>query len=205
MDTFGDSNKIIADNYLKWFSENYMQLKKKYRQFCTENYYEWDEDIFSDTYLKIYESIVRNGLEDNTNKGFDNYTFKAFKCNIQREKQYARVAKRDLNYTTDEVNILYENYYDRTMDDARNKIASDLYKDFATLYLMMTVEENFDNEHFHLFKLKHLCGMTYKQIALKTNQKGVRQKILDVKNWLKDNVKKDDIQQSFMLIYGDLL
>lgn len=195
-----------AETFINYIADNYTDLYKKYRQFCKEKDYQWDEDIFEDTILSCYQAIERKGgLEDLTSQGIENYFFRSFKCNIQREKQYARVAKRDLNYTTDEVNILYENYYDRTMDDARNKIASDLYKDFATLYLMMTVEENFDNEHFHLFKLKHLCGMTYKQIALKTNQKGVRQKILDVKNWLRDNVKKDDIQQSFMLIYGDLL
>ena len=195
-----------AETFINYIADNYQDLFKKYRQFCKEKDYGWDEDIFEDTILSCYQAIERKGgLEDLTPQGIENYFFRSFKCNIQREKQYARVAKRDLNYTTDEVNILYENYYDRTMDDARNKIALDLYKDFATLYLMMTVEENFDNEHFHLFKLKHLCGMTYKQIALKTNQKGVRQKILDVKNWLRDNVKKDDIQQSFMLIYGDLL
>ena len=69
----------------------------------------------------------------------------------------------------------------------------------------MTVEENFDGEYFYLFKLKQLCGYTYKQLTQKTNIKGARQKVLDVKAWLKNNLTKDEINKAFINIYGDLL
>lgn len=47
--------------------------------------------------------------------------------------------------------------------------------------------------------------MTYKQLTDKTGIKGVRQKILDVKQWLKDNLTKEEINKAFQLAYGDLL
>ena len=46
--------------------------------------------------------------------------------------------------------------------------------------------------------------MTYAQLAKKTNAKGIRQKVVTVKNWLKENVKKEDIKKAFELEYGDL-
>ena len=84
-------------------------------------------------------------------------------------------------------------------------LKSDLYKDFATLYLMKKVESNFDNEHFYLFRVKELTpGMTYKKLSESTNLKGVRQKVVEVKKWLQQNVTKEDINNAFMKMYGDL-
>lgn len=202
----GDSkNKVIADNYLKWFSLNYTPLKNKYRKYCIENHYEWDEDIFSDTYLRIYEKILRNGLKDNSETGFNNYTFKSFKQNLQREKQYCRNSKRDANIDSESLHSLYEEYYNSHNNSSQQKLKNDLYIDFATLYIMHKVDENFDYEHSYLFRTKHLCNLTYKELAQMSNIKGVRQKVLTVKNWVKDNVTKDELQEAFQRIYGDLL
>lgn len=122
-----------------------------------------------------------------------------------REKQYARNQKRDLNVEADDVDVMYEEWCNNNKEDSRTKILSDMWKDFSCLYIMMLVEDNWDDEHFYLFRLKHLCNMTYKQLTDKTGIKGVRQKILDVKQWLKDNLTKEDINKAFQLAYGDLL
>jgi hypothetical protein len=47
--------------------------------------------------------------------------------------------------------------------------------------------------------------MTYKQVAEKTNLKGVRTRILEVKKWLKENITKDEVKDKFYEIYKDLL
>jgi hypothetical protein len=39
--------------------------------------------------------------------------------------------------------------------------------------------------------------LTYKQLAEKTNAKKARQKVINVKNWVKENIKQDDIKKSF--------
>ena len=199
---------IVEDNrlFITYINNHYNQLFYKYRQFCKEKDYGWDEDIFQDTILNCYNAITKKGkLQDTSNQGIENYFFKSFKMNLMREKQYARNMKRDLNVEADDVDVMYEEWTNNNKEDARTKILSDMWKDFSCLYIMMLVEENFDDERFHLFKLKHLCNMTYKQIADKTGIKGVRQKILDVKQWLKDNLTKEEINKAFQLAYGDLL
>lgn len=200
------TNEEIAKEYLNWFSSQYNLLKNKYRKFCSEKQYDWDEDVFSDTYLKIYDSICRNGLQDPTPQGFDNYTFRSFKQNIQREKQYCRVSKRDLNYTSDSINTAYESWYNEHNDSSINKIRNDLYKDFAVLYIMHRVESEFDQEHFRLFNLKTMIpNMTYKKLQEKTHCTSCRQKVVDVKNWVKENISKGEITAAFNKMYGNLL
>lgn len=193
--------------FLNYINDHYTLLKNKYRKFCIEKQYDWDEDVFSDTILNCYNAITKKGqLNDTTAQGIENYFFRSFKQNIQREKQYCRVSKRDLNYTSDSLNIAYENWYNETKDSAINKIRTDLYKDFAVLYIMHRVEDEFDQEHFRLFNLKTMIpNMTYKKLQEKTHCTGCRQKVVNVKNWVKDNISKKEIGDAYQRIYGDLL
>lgn len=195
------------DRFIKYINDNYQLLKNKYRRFCSEKMYDWDEDIFSDTILKCYEAIQRKGkLEDTSNQGIENYFFRSFKQNIQREKQYCRVSKRDLNINSDNINAVYEEWFNKSNDSAINKIRTDLYKDFAVLYIMHRVEDVFDQEHFRLFNLKTMIpNMTYKKLQEKTHCTSCRQKVVNVKNWVKDNVTKKEIGDAYQRIYGDLL
>ena len=192
-----------ANKYLKWINQNYDKQKSKLKAFCADKNYDWDEDIFCDTYLKIFEKILKNGIKDDSDSGFDNYTFMSFKINMLRDKQYARNLKRDNNI----INLTgaYSEYLDSLLTQ-EEKLKSDLYKDFACLYLMNKVEENFDNEHFYLFRLKTFDKtMTYQKLQEKTGIKGVRQKVVNVKNWLKSNVTKKEIDEAFTDTYGNLL
>lgn len=195
------SGNTQAKRFLEWVNKNYEEQKSKLKAFCNDKKMEWDEDTFCDTYMKIYEKILKTPLKDDSDKGFDGYMFMSFKINTIRSKQYARNCKRDMNVDVDAANEDFSNKNKLTTND---KLLNDLYKDFATLYLMSEVENHFDTEHFHLFKLKTFTSMTYAQLAKKTNMKGVRQKVVAVKTWLKENVKKEDIKKAFELEYGDL-
>ena len=193
-------NEAIARRYLDWINKNYDIQKKKLQSFCNDKKYDWDEDIFCETYLKVYEKILRNGMLDSTDKGFDNYTFLAFKINTMRNKQYARNQKRDLNVKN--LSGAYE-LYSQTKITEREKLINDLRKDYFTLYLMKKVEEHFDAEHFYLFRLKTFTNMTYAKLSEHTGIKGCRQKVVDVKNYLKNNVSKDEIEKAFEEEYGE--
>lgn len=191
--------------FLQHINDNYNQLKSKYMKFCHDKQYDWDEDIYSDTILKCHDAIKRKGrLEDTTPQGIENYFFKSFKINLQREKQYSRNCKRDLNIS-DTIETIYEDYYNDTHMTPNEKVKNDTWKDFSTLYLMMAAEQHFDSEHFHLFQLKMLCNLTYRQLAEKTGCKGVRNKVLTVKNWLKENITKEEIKQAYDEQYGKIL
>lgn len=202
MDKLNDQTLFI--NYI---NDHYQTLKNKYRRFCIEKQYDWDEDIFSDTILSCYTAIEKKGsLNDKTSQGIENYFFRSFKQNLQREKQYCRVSKRDMNYNSDNINDVYEEWYNENNSPAKTKLLNDLWKDFATLYILTKVEDNFDAEHFRLFRLKYLVpSMTYKKLQEKTQAKKCRQKVVDVKNWIRDNVSKQEIKKVFTLMYGDLI
>lgn len=192
--------------FLNYINDHYTQLKNKYFKFCQEKQYTWDEDIFSDTIIKCYESIVKRGIKDKSPQGIENYFFMAFKNNIMNERRYSRIKKRDNNITSDNINELYENWYNSNFSDARVKIINDLFKDFSILYIMSQVEDNFDNEHFYLFRVKTLVpDMTFKKLADTTKVKASRRKCIEVMRWVKENIKKEDIRKLFYLMYGDII
>lgn len=192
-----------AIKFINTVNDNYETIKKELQSYCDSVGEKFDEDIFQDTIIKCYTLIDKNGeMKDSSYQGCKNFMFQAFKRNLKREQQYARNQKRDANVT----NLSKHNeVYLNSKLTSEEKLKSDLYKDFATLYLLKQVEEHFDGEHFYLFRLKTFTNMTYAQLSEKTGIKGCRQKVVDVKNWLKDNVKQQDIKDEFDEIYGDLL
>lgn len=192
-----------AIKFINTVNDNYETIKKELQSYCDSVGEKFDEDIFQDTILKCYTLIDKNGeMKDSSYQGCKNFMFQAFKRNLKRETQYARNQKRDGNITN--LSKYNETYLNSKLTQ-EEKLKSDLYKDFAALYLMKKVEEHFDDEHFYLFRLKTFTNMTYAQLAEKTGIKGCRQKVVDVKNWLKENVKQQDIKDEFDSIYGDLL
>ena len=192
-----------AIKFINTVNDNYETIKKELQSYCDSVGEKFDEDIFQDTIIKCYTLIDKNGeMKDSSYQGCKNFMFQAFKRNLKREQQYARNQKRDGNVT----NLSKHNeVYLNSKLTSEEKLKSDLYKDFATLYLLKQVEEHFDGEHFYLFRLKTFTNMTYAQLSEKTGIKGCRQKVVDVKNWLKENVKQQDIKDEFDEIYGDLL
>ena len=193
--------------FLDYINSNYNKLKNKYWKFCQEKQYDFDEDIFSDTIIKCYDCIKKKGeLKDKSSYGIESYFFKAFKNNIMNEKRYSRVKKRDNNINSDNINALYEAYYNETYCDARMKIVNDLFKDFSVLCILTLVENNFDSEHFYLFKLKTLVpNMTFKKLQETTKIKASRKKVLEVTHWVRDNITKEDIRKIFYEVYGDIV
>ena len=189
--------------FINYINDHYQEIYNSFLAFCNNKNYKFDADIFQDTILKCYKLIEKQGyLKDTSEKGMKNYFFMAFKQNLQRESQYARNQKRDGNVVN--LQQMNERYQSSKLTE-QEKLKSDLYKDFATLYLLKKVEEHFDGEHFYLFRMKTFTNMTYAKLSEHTGIKGVRQKVVDVKNWLKQNVKQEDIRKEFDAIYGEIL
>ena len=186
----------IANNYLKFIADNYNELILHFKKFCSNQRYKWDEDIFCQTYLNVYERIQKKGLEDITEQGFMNFTFISFKFNTIRASQYCSVKKK-IDKDDDEINKMYEDYYNTNNDTSEVKVLKDLKEDFSALYIALKAEENCNAEHYHLWKIKNFMGLTYKQLQEKTNDRNCRQKVLQVKNWLKENVTKQEVQKAF--------
>lgn len=197
-----NTNEIQANKFLTWINKHYQEQKNKLIAFCNDKHYTFNEDIFCDTYLKVYEKIYKYGIKDDTDKGFENYMFIAFKINTLREGQYSRNARRDDNVVN--LGAHYEAYLKSKLT-SEEKLLSDLKKDFSTLYLMKVIEDNFDNESFYLFRVKTFSNMTYKELAEYTGLKGVRQKVVDCKNYLKQHVTKEEIDKAFNVFNRNFL
>lgn len=194
-----------ANKFLGWFGDNYNKQKAKLISYCKSSGYTFNEDIFSDTALKIYDKIVKSGIDDPTPNGYDKYFFKSFKTNLFREQQYSRVAKLDDNYEG-EVDEVYDEWYNKNNAPEIEKLRKDLWIDYSSLYLINKVVDNWDNEHVYLFKMKtFIPKMTYKKLQRESGMKNVRQKVVDVRNWLRENVTKDEIKKAFNQKYGFLL
>lgn len=188
--------------YFNVLSEKYDELKQICKDVCKRNKEVYSEDILNDTVLQIHKIIQKKGqLDDMSENGIMRYFVKSYVNNLRCEKRYAYIKKRDFNITQEEFNERYNQSQSSRMD----KIAKDLLEDFSVLYIMKLVELNFPTEYFNLYKMKTLCGMTYKQIHDKTKIKKSREKIIAVNNWVKENLTRDIIKKEFMEIYGDLI
>ena len=88
----------------------------------------------------------------------------------------------------------------------KDKLRMDLWKDYATIYLMRRVEEQFDGEHFKLFQHKYLIkGVTFTKLQQETRVKGARQKVTEVLQWLRENVTKEEVRKAFEEDYRDII
>ena len=196
-----------ATIFLNYINDNYDKVGGTLKLLSAQRKMKYSEDAFHESILRCHKAIEKKGyLKDKSPYGITSYLIRSYFNLIKEEKRSAKVKKRDQNYNSDNIGGLYEDYYNSNFTDARQKVVSDLFRDFSVLYIMMVVEENFDSEHFYLFKLKELCkDMTYKKLSEKTGLKGVRQKVVEVKRFIQANVTKEMIRKEFFEIYGDLL
>lgn len=188
--------------YFNCLESNYNTLKQICKDVCVRNKEQYSEDILNDTVVQVHKIIMKKGkLDDMSCKGIMNYFVRSYVNNLRSEKRYAYHKKRDWNISEEE----FKKRYEQSLSSTQEKIIKDLLEDFSVLYIMKLVEINFDAEHFYLYKLKMLCGKTYKQIHDETNIKKSRDKIIEVNNWVKKNLTRDIIKKEFFEIYGDLV
>lgn len=188
--------------YFACINEKYDELIQICKDVCVRNREPFSEDTINDTVVKLHNIIIKKGqLDDMTCSGIMRYFVRSYVNNLRCEKRYAYVKKRDHNISTQEFNAKYDAAHSSKME----KIIRDLLEDFSVLYIMKLVELNFPSEYFYLYRLKTLCGKTYKQIHDETKIKRSREKILEVSKWVKENITRESIKQEFNSIYGDLI
>jgi len=195
-----DNTAVTA--YFDCVNQNYEKIRQICKDVCLRNKEKYSEDTLNDTVIQIHKIIIKKGqLDDMSCSGIMRYFVRSYVNNLRCEKRYAYVKKRDLNLTPEEFNEKHE----QSLTSTKEKIKKDLFEDFAVLYVMKLVELNFDSEHFYLYRLKTLGQKTYKQIFDETGIKRCREKIIEVSNWLRKNVSRDDIKKEFYFIYGNLI
>lgn len=188
-----------ARMFVDYIGGHYPEMKRLLLAYCRNRGEVFSDDIFHQTFLNCYETIDRKGeMNDPTPKGFRDYFFKAFKFNIMREKQYARIKNKT---TLEDFIEAWESFLE-SCPSADEKVQDDMRKDFAAWYIAQIAEQAamegvIDMESFHLWRIKTFMSYTYQQLREVTGADRVREKVLSVKHWLRDNVSRADIDAAF--------
>lgn len=197
-ETLIDNNESQATRFLQFVNDNYEDFKKKWRKYLYDRQIDFDDDVFSDTILKVYDYIKKHGINDTTDSGMANYWFRAFNINIKREKQYSRNINRDSNIDA------YEALDKETNgdDELKIKIRRQVFDDWSVVYILRLVEDNFDNISFHCFRLYYILDkMTYQRLREITKVKDSKKRVVTIKNWLKEKITKKDLEKEFSKYY----
>lgn len=190
-------NEKRAELFLKEIAPLISQYEMKWRKYFAEIGLAFDIDILNDTILKCYDTIARLGCKDGQKESM-NYLFKAFKQNSIRELQYARNKYREI---VDDVEALGDQFESSQTD---YKIAKDLWIEFQFNYLLREVELMFDKKDFYLFKLKYVLQLPDEEIAKKTKNTNWKKDLKEITKYLKNNVKKQDIEADFAVKYPEV-
>ena len=196
-----------ATIFINYINDHYREVGDTLRILSAQRHQKFDEDAFHESIIRCHKAITKKGkLDDKSPYGITSYLIRSYFNLIKEEKRACVNSKRDMNYDDDNIGELHEEWSQKNQVDAKQKIVGDMLKDFSVLYIMMVAESNFDSEHFYLFRLKQLQpGMTYKKLAEVTQMKGVRQKVVEVKKFIQQNVTKEMIRKEFFDIYGDII
>lgn len=182
------------DKFMTYVNNNYNYLKRHLQSWAYNTHRAFDDDIFQDTIIKIYNLLEKNGkAKDSSDYGFECLFFRAYSTNLDREKQYARNKLRDDNSNLSEQ---YEEFKSNQLT-TEEKVLSDARKDYSIRYILEKVEDNFDIVTFRLFRIKLFYGCTYKRLVEMTRIKDAKTKVSKVNRWLKENVTKQEINEAF--------
>ena len=187
-----------ASRFLQFANEHYEDYKKKWAKYLYDRQVDFDEDVFSETVLKVYDYINTNGIKDDSDSGLANYWFKSFNTNIKREKQYSRNVNRDKNIdATEELSKEMNGEYELQL-----KIRRHVFEDWSIVYILRLVEDNFDSISFHCFRLYYILDkMTYSKLREITKVPDSKKRVVTIKNWLKDNLTKQKMEKEFSKYY----
>lgn len=190
-------NIELAEQYINYISTIYEEYIEVF-----SNMYN-DEDLAGEVLLKTYNCIKNNGLstidleteEDLKKKVFKNYFFISAKLtNITNKKYQQKSPIRDTNENID------------TIDDlpTEEKIKNQIYKDYRVMYIINTVEENFDAIDYRCFRLYHLLkNMTYAKLRQLTGIKNAKMRVITINKWLRQNITEQQILESFNREFND--
>lgn len=191
--------------FLEFVGRQYRRLRSQYRSYCKERHIHFDIDVLSETITRCAEKIYRDGIDAKTEYDMECYLFRSFTTNVRREGQYARNRNEDDHFSGD-VESAYQRWYDENNVSHMKKVEKDLLEDFSVLYMLSRASDALPSQDVHLFKVKLFSpDTTYKKIQERTGMADASKRIRKVRQWLRDNVSKEEVMKAFYSEYGDIL
>lgn len=172
-------------------SKNYNELRKKYKQMCYLNGMTYSDDVFNDTYIKVYNILKNKQMKEPTLKGVEKYFFLSFKNNTFLEhKLNNRFQKVDI----DEIKS--------RQDMSEDKEYEHQFNHFAINLILEVIQENFDSLSVRCWRIKRLIKidnkyLTYDKITKITKIKDAKRRIVEIDNFIKNNINIDELRQYF--------
>lgn len=166
-------NKLSAEQFLELSGKLYQQNKVKWKSLLKKIDLSFDEDIYNDTIIKVYDHLIET---DYIPDDIVAYWYKSFVTNIKRGKQYSYTSKKE---DVDVLELLKNT--PTTIDN------SNLY--YPTIRLLLElVKNNYSVEDYHLFKLYYLSPKTTYEDLSKLVGYNVKIKLNNIKKWLKNYI-----------------
>lgn len=185
----------MFENDVKIFSgiiaEHWEEYQRKLRQWAFLNAVDYDEDVLQETFVKCVDLISRKGLKDKSKQGALNYFFLAFRNNTYQ--QHLQDSKRLIDDNADILKIEIEDEDTATNEEQRRQ-----YAELARQYILQQVQKNFDNISYSIFRLRHCFTLngktpTFKQLKEITKVQDTRKRLIEVTQWVKAHITKEDI------------
>lgn len=134
----------------------------------------FDEDVYNDTILKVYDSILKG---EDIEGDLVGYWFKSFKTNIKRYKDYSYEKNKD---TKDVLEYL------KGKEDEENRV-NVYYSEISDI--LLKVKQKFDRKTFEIFRMYLLCNVSYERLDELTGLDS-KERISKVRRWLNAKGKK---------------
>ena len=168
-----------AREFLDMTGKYYSKNKVKWESLLNHIGLSFDEDVYNETILSVYEKIKNeNEFDEKTDDEIIAYWYRSFINNIRRDKHYSRNNRTD----DDVMELLKDEEY----------IVGNQHLYFTTMRMLFEmIREQYDGHSYHIFKMYYLMpDMTYDELSSIVGF-DVKPKISRMRNWLRDNVKQD--------------
>lgn len=134
----------------------------------------FNEDVYNDTILKVYDSILKG---EDIEGDLVGYWFKSFKTNIKRYKDYSYEKNKDTKDVLD---------YLKGKEAEENRV-NVYYSEISDI--LLKVKQKFDRKTFEIFRMYLLCNVSYERLDELTGLDS-KERISKVRRWLNAKGKK---------------
>lgn len=195
-----EENRRLADEYLAVIGKYY----DEYLTFFSNNV-ETGADIVGETLLKTHRAICNKGFKgiegvtkEEKEQKFKDYFFIAAKLNCLTEKKNLSKNKSMFEGCAALDNVTVSD------EDTKRKVSGDYFNDYKIIFLLNTVELNFDVIDYRCFRLYHMLNLTYAKLREMTGIRNCKERVVRVNKWLRENITEEEIMDCFRDEYPDL-
>lgn len=168
-----------AREFLDISAKYYNEFKGKWTSLLHHIGLSFDDDIYNDTIIRVYDKLMNEEDLDKTEDEVIAYWCKAFINNVKRDKKYSR------NRKVEDVDVI------ELLKTKECEVEGYHLYHITIKYLLEVIKREFADDYFQLFKFYYLTNFTIEDISEVVDY-NVKQRIMKMKNYLRDNVKQDN-------------